>query len=137
MDCAGWGGLLARGAARKNMGGIIVDGAVRDVDECAALGMPVFARGATPMTARGRAIEHSFNEPICIAGLSVFPGDLVLADGTGVVFLPVVEAARILEVANQLFNREEALGREIDSGRPLDAVMNAKYEDMLKREVDS
>lgn len=137
MDCAGWGGLLARGAAHKNIGGIIVDGAVRDVDECATFDMPVFARGATPMTARGRAIEHSFNEPICIAGITVSPGDLVLADGTGVVFLAAAEAVRILDVAEQLYNREEALGREIDSGRPIDAVMNTKYEDMLKSEADA
>jgi regulator of RNase E activity RraA len=133
MDVSGWGGLLSRGAARKGVAAVIVDGACRDVDESEELGLPVFARAAVPVTARGRVAEHAFDEPITVAGLAVRPGDLVLADGSGVVFVAADQAEAIIVAAEEIFAREQLMAAAIDRGEPIAGVMGANYEEMLKR----
>src|ERR1051326_1913716 len=74
-DAAGRGGILSLAARKKGIGGVIVDGTVRDVDDSRDAGFPVYARAATPMTARGRIVEASMGEPIRISDLTVHPDD--------------------------------------------------------------
>jgi 4-hydroxy-4-methyl-2-oxoglutarate aldolase len=133
LDVSGWGGLLSRGAVKRGVSAVIIDGACRDVDESLELGLPVYARAAVPVTARGRVTEHSFNEAITVAGVAVQPGDLVLADGSGVVFLAAAKASAILDAAEEIFAREQLMAAAIDRGDPIGEVMGANYEDMLKR----
>jgi 4-hydroxy-4-methyl-2-oxoglutarate aldolase len=134
-DVSGWGGLLSRGALAKGVAGVIIDGAFRDIDEARDLGLPVYGRAAVPVTARGRVAEHAFNGPITIAGVAVKPGDLVLADGSGVVFVDAARAEEIVEVAEAVFAKEQLMVRDIEAGAPLEEVLGANYEDMLKREA--
>jgi 4-hydroxy-4-methyl-2-oxoglutarate aldolase len=131
-DVSGWGGLLSRGAAKKGIAGVIVDGACRDVDESFELGLPVYARGAVPVTARGRVAEHGFNIPVAIGGVAVRPGDLVLADSSGVVFLAAAMAEAIVAAAEDIFGREKLMAEAIARGEPISDVLGADYEDMLK-----
>lgn len=132
-DVSGWGGLLSRGAVRQGVKAVIVDGACRDLDESLEFGLPVYARAAVPVTARGRVAEHAFNEPITVAGVAVRPGDLVLADGSGVVFVAADKAEAVIGAAEEIFAREQLMAAAIDRGEPIGAVMGANYEDMLKR----
>ncbi|MFV3076109.1 RraA family protein [Niveispirillum fermenti] len=132
-DVSGWGGLLSRGAVGKGVAAVIVDGACRDVDESRDLGLPVFARAAVPVTARGRVAEHDYNCPITIAGLAVSPGDWLVADGSGVVFIPAARLEQVIAVAEDILARETLMARAIDAGVPIGQVMGANYEDMLKR----
>ena len=87
-DAAGWGGILSTAAKTKGVAGVIIDGASRDVDEAQGLGLPLFARSRTPLTARNRIIEESTNEPIEIASVAVRPGDYIIADNSGIVVIP-------------------------------------------------
>ena len=132
-DVSGWGGLLSRGAIRKGVAAVLVDGACRDVDESRALGLPVFARAAVPVTARGRVSEHSFQEPIMFGTIWVQPADLVVADGSGIVFVDRYRAEEVISEAEIIFSREQAMAAAIDRDEPIDEVMNTNYEDMLKR----
>jgi 4-hydroxy-4-methyl-2-oxoglutarate aldolase len=132
IDVSGWGGLLSRGAVAKGVRGVIVDGACRDVDESRELGLAVFARGATPRTARGRVAELSHNEPITVGDSLVHPGDLIIADGSGVVFVPVARIDEILTLAEKIFQKEQLMARDVDAGVAIGDVMGANYEDMLK-----
>jgi len=132
-DCAGWGGLLSYAARARGVAGVIVDGMCRDIDESRRLGFPVFARGVVPATARSRVIETAFNEPVSIGAVVVRPGDWVIADGSGVVFLPADQAAVILEEAEKLAAREARLIEEIDKGTPVSQVMAGAYERMLRK----
>ena len=134
LDVSGWGGLLSRGALARGVAGVIVDGAVRDVDEATELGLPVFARAAVPVTARGRVAEHGFGEPITVAGIAVAEGDWVLADGSGVVFVAAARLDEVLAKAETIFAREQLMARDIAAGRPIGEVMGADYEDMLLKE---
>jgi regulator of RNase E activity RraA len=131
-DVSGWGGLLSRAAIRAQVAGVIVDGACRDIDEYRALGFPVFARAAVPHTARGRVIEHSSGEPICVADVIVHPGDIVFADGSGVVFLTQEKAEDVIALAERLHAKELLMIKAIEAGEPIKQVLGANYEDMLK-----
>ncbi len=133
VDAAGWGGILALAASVRQVSGVIVDGACRDVDETAALGLPVYALAAVPATARGRHAEVGWNVPVQLAGVSVSPGDLVVADGSGVVFLPAARATEIIAAAEEVAEREAAMARRIRAGEPASTVLSAAYEEMLNR----
>ena len=132
-DAAGWGGILSTAAQHRGVAGVIVDGACRDVDEARGLGFPVFATAATPRTARGRAVEESFNEPVSIRGIPVHPGDLVLADGTGVVFVPAAEAETVITTAEGIAAREAEMTKAVLAGHPVSQVMGRNYETMTAR----
>jgi regulator of RNase E activity RraA len=131
-DSAGWGGNLSRAAKRAGVAGVIVDGAARDVDESRAVGFPVFATSATPRTARGRTVEVSWGDPIEIGGLRVAPGDFVVADSTGVVFIAAADVEPVLARAEAITATEAAMAAAIDAGTPVDEVMGASYETMLR-----
>ena len=136
LDVSGWGGLLSRGALAKGIVGVVIDGAFRDIDEATELGLPVYGRAAVPVTARGRVAEHAFNEPITVAGIAVKPHDLVIADGSGIVFVNQLRADEIVSVAEDIFAREQLMTRDIEAGRPLGEVLGANYEDMLKKDPE-
>lgn len=136
-DVSGWGGLLSRGAVRKGVAAVVVDGACRDIDESRELGLPVFARGAVPVTARGRVAEHDFNCPVTIAGNAVYPGDWLVADGSGVIFIPASRLEEVVSVAKSILARETLMARDIDNDVPIGEVMGANYEDMLKQDISN
>jgi regulator of RNase E activity RraA len=96
------GGMAAHDARTEGVGACIVDGGVRDVDELATLGFPVWSRLVTPITGKWRLEAASVNTPIACGGVQVRPGDLALADETGICFVPGEVAhdavARILAV---------------------------------------
>jgi 4-hydroxy-4-methyl-2-oxoglutarate aldolase len=129
---AGWGGILSLAASRAKVGGVIVDGACRDVDEARELEFPLFGRSATAMTARGRLREESFGEPITVGGVRVAPGDYVVADSSAVVFVGAAGADAVLERAEQIASRERQMAEAVRAGRPVSEVMGASYETMLR-----
>lgn len=131
LNAAAWGGLLSLAATVRGVAGVIADGACRDVDEATELELPVYARGVTPLTARGRQREVAWDVPVPVAGVMVRPGDLVIADGSGVVFLPAEHAETIITAAEQVAAREQALSVLIKNGEPSAAVLSAGYEQML------
>ena len=136
-DCAGWGGILSRAAGMRKIAGVIVDGICRDIDESRELGFPVFGRGVLPVTARGRVIETAFNAPVTIGPVTVRPGDWVIADGSGVVFMAAENLNAIVEQAEKLLAREAELVADIEAGTPVSQVMSRTYEHMTQKETDS
>lgn len=130
-DAAGWGGILSLAAKLKGVEGVIVDGTCRDVDDSRDAGFPVYARAATPMTARGRVIEASMGDPIRVGDLPVHPGDYVIADWSGAVFLPADRAEEIITTAEGLAAREAAMAEAVRAGKSVIEVMGANYEQML------
>jgi regulator of RNase E activity RraA len=99
------GGRVARAVRRHGIGGVIADGAVRDLDEILAVGLPVWSRGVTPITGKSRLEQVAINRPVFFAGVQVYPGDLVIADRSGVCFVPSELAA---ELADQVLRAAAA-----------------------------
>jgi regulator of RNase E activity RraA len=132
LDVAAWGGLLSLAAKIKQVRGVIVDGACRDLDESRELAFPVFGRAAVQVTARGRIMQQSFNQEIAFAGVQVHPGDLVIADASGAVFIPRAREAEVIAHAEALAGREAAMAEAIRGGRSILEVMETMgYETML------
>lgn len=130
---AGWGGLLTRAALLRGIAGTLIDGPARDIDESRELGYPVYAPSITPITARGRVGELGWNVPVTFAGVSVRPGDLILADGSGAVAVPQERAEDVIGKAEDLFAREAVMSRDLDAGLPVTEVMGRNYEEMAGR----
>lgn len=133
LDAASWGGNLSIGAQVRGVAGVIVEGPVRDVDDSRKLDFPVFARNHTARTARGRIVEVETGTPIQVGDVTVTPGDYVIADGSAVVFVYASELERVLETAESIAAREEAIAQALREGKPISQVMGANYEHMLKR----
>jgi 4-hydroxy-4-methyl-2-oxoglutarate aldolase len=132
IEAAGWGGMLSNAAQTRGLEGVIVEGPARDIDEAADLGFAVYSRSATPRTARGRVQEISTGQPIQVGEVTVATGDYVIADATGVVFIPAADIDRVLDAAERIAAREAAMTRDIRAGKPVGAVMGASYETMLE-----
>lgn len=133
IDAACWGGNLSIGAKVRGVAGVIIDGPARDIDDSRKLDFTVFAREHTARTARGRIVEVATNEPVQIGDVTVSPGDYAIADASAVVFVAVSEIERVLETAEQIMAREEALAQAIAAGTPISQVMAGNYENMLKK----
>jgi len=133
VDAASWGGNLSIGAQARGVAGVIVEGPARDIDDSRKLDFTVFGRSHTARTDRGRIVEVATNEPITVGDVTVSPGDYVIADASAVVFVAQGEIARVLETAEGIMQREDALAQAIRSGTPISQVMAGNYENMLKK----
>ena len=71
--------------------------------------------------------------PITVADIAVSPGDFVVADGTGVVFVAARDIEAVLEAAEAIAARERAMVAALNEGQPVTQVMGKSYETMLKR----
>ena len=123
-DVSCWGGQLSLGAHLRGVRGAIADGACRDVAEAQDLQFPVYARTSVPVTARGRLRQRSTGEPVGVAGVTVTPGDVVIADATGVAFVPRDRAAEVLKIATAVHEREQAIAADLRAGVPLPEAMH-------------
>jgi regulator of RNase E activity RraA len=133
LDTSCWGGILANGATKTGVSAVVIDGAARDLDDCLAIDFPVFARGTVVATARGRVMEEATNVMVQFGGVQVSPGDLVLADRSGVVIVPWDRLAEVLDKAEQLYEKEEAMIGDLRSGLSmLEVDEKYNYERMLK-----
>jgi regulator of RNase E activity RraA len=106
LDVAGVGGLMATAAKSRNMAGIVVDGAARDLAEVRSLGLPLYSRSVAPSSSVGRWASVSKNVPVECAGVQVRPGDIVVAGEDGVVVVPSERAAEVLKRSQEIDERE-------------------------------
>jgi len=93
---AALGDMIATKARHRGISGFVVDGLVRDIVGVEQVGLPVFARGVTPIGPLHRG-PGEVNFPVQCGGVVVCPGDVILADRDGVVVIPIAYAAKILE----------------------------------------
>jgi 4-hydroxy-4-methyl-2-oxoglutarate aldolase len=110
------GGVSASIGKRQGEAGAIVDGAVRDVDHSRAIGYPIWCTGVSPITGKWRIETMAVNDPVHIAGIEVQPGDVVIADASGVCFVPVARAAEVLAVAERLAASEAKRLKALEDG---------------------
>ncbi len=125
VDVQCWGSLLATAARRFGVQGVLVDGAVRDVDGLQELRFPCFARGVHPAGMRGRLRLVSAGEPVDVDGAAVAPGSLAVADASGVVFVPHERRVEALALASERRSREHRLLQAIVGGADPRAVLDS------------
>lgn len=105
------GGLMRTTCVTRQLAGLVIDGAVRDLCEWAEDGMPIFARGHTH---RGPSKDGpgEINVTVAVAGLPVSPGDLIVADADGVIAIPARRAEEVLAAARAHLAKEARIREE-------------------------
>jgi regulator of RNase E activity RraA len=106
LNMTGLGGLMATAAKSRDMAGIIIDGAVRDVAEIRGLGLPVYSRSVAPSSVVSRYASVARQIPVECAGVTISPGDIIVAGEDGVVSVPGDKAAAVLQRAREIDQRE-------------------------------
>lgn len=122
---APWGGLATLSCKVKGIEGVVVDGAVRDVDEIRALEYPIFASAIVPNAGEPKGMGE-INAEITCGGQTVRPGDYIVGDDSGVVVIPKERAYEIARRAKEVEKGETRLYEEIRRGRTLSQVANLK-----------
>jgi len=123
LDVAALGGLMATTAKAREMAGMVLDGSVRDLGEIRALGLPVYARGVIPSSSVSRYASVARQIPVQCAGVTVRPGDILVAGEDGVVAVPQEKAAEVLKRAQEIDARESKMVPLIKQYRSLRKVV--------------
>jgi regulator of RNase E activity RraA len=123
-DVSCWGGILTVAATQRGIGGVVIDGACRDIAESEEQGFPVYGRAVVPVSARRRIVQLSTGAPVEFAGVTVATGDLVIADRNGVAFLGADVAERVIALAERIVAREQDMAAAVRSGRSVVDVMH-------------
>ena len=117
------GGMSATIGHRQGQLGAIVDGAVRDVDHSRDIGYAIWSRSVSPITGKWRVKTIAVNKPVTICGIRVNPGDLVLADETGICFIPRERVNDVLQRARRIAANEITRQAKIDFGEPVSELL--------------
>ena len=115
-DWSFWGELLSTAARYRGCRGVIIDGHTRDTQAIIEMGFPVFCRGIHPADSLGRLDVVGHNVPIVFGDVLVRPGDLVLADHDGIVFVPTDVAEAALTAAEEKVRGENTVRQALAAG---------------------
>ena len=122
LEAALLGNLMAMEARRKGVRGFVIDGAVRDLVGLERVGIPVFARAATPRIGTAEHLLES-QVPIICGGAPVQPGDIVHGDEDGVVVFAAQRLRQVTARALEIKRHETEVARRLRRGRPLAELM--------------
>jgi regulator of RNase E activity RraA len=129
-----FGGIAAFSARRYGIQGCVIDGSTRDVDEMAALVLPVYGRGIVNTSVRGRVGFEGHSAPVGLGGVQVRPGDFVFADPNGVVVVPQEAIADTLRWARRFSQMEQSIKRDIAAGvTPVTAHRRRRYDEAARK----
>ena len=120
-----WGELASWSCLQKGVAGVVVYGAVRDVDEIRKMKFPVFAKLIVPHAGEPRGFGE-INVPIRIGDILVRPGDWVIGDDNGVVVVPKERAVEVANRALDVMEKENRIRKEIQEGGTLSAVLRLR-----------
>ena len=138
LSGAQWGDPAARYALKKGLAGVGVHGCVCDVDQVRELGLPVWSTHIWPIHPDKRG--HGFvNAPVVCEGVEVRPGDLIIADGDGVLCVPRDSAQSIMSAAQAKMQKEDAAAEKVRAGEAVWDLSGAaaSYAAMDIEEIDA
>jgi 4-hydroxy-4-methyl-2-oxoglutarate aldolase len=117
------GELFARGAQVRQLGGIVVDAGYRDLGYVARCDLPVYSRFVTPMAGTASTLGEVQTSVSC-GGVTVNPGDLILADSEGLIVVDPAKLPELLQAAAAIKAAEQAVIDRLDDGRTLSDGLN-------------
>lgn len=127
-----WGDILANAAKVKGVRGTVIDGYSRDIESNEEIGYPVYGRGATMVSARNRVVQRGAGIPIQVAGVTVNEGDYLIADRCGTVFIAQDHIEAVLDLAERIARRQDAMVQAVRAGRSVEEVMHDKEFEAIK-----
>ncbi len=125
-------------------GGLVVDGAIRDLEGISRMEMPAYFRDAHP-SAINNVVLSGINIPVRIGKATVMPGDLVFGDSEGVYFIPPALVQQVVDKADETHVHDEWTRKKFDEGKykssdiygsPKDPALKKEYEDYLKKRLE-
>lgn len=117
--CTVWGDIMSVFADQKGIAGTVIDGVCRDINVIRELKYPIYTKGTYMVTGKDRVYADRINEPVCISGVQIMPGDLMIGDNTGVVAVPRCHAEEVLKTALNITEKEDKIMEYIRQGMPL------------------
>lgn len=126
-EVSNMGGISAQTGKRQGEAGAVVMGGIRDLAHSRRLNYPIWASDITPVTGKRRIETVEINGPVEIGGVAVAPGDLVVADDTGVCFVPAARAADVIQLAETKAKAEIVRGHAIEDGLPVPDIADPNY----------
>ncbi|MEO9781973.1 MAG: RraA family protein [Sedimentitalea sp.] len=120
-----WGAVTTCAAQARGVAGAVIDGFVTDRSAITDAGFPVWCRGRSPITTKPRGIGGDINVTIHCGGVAVHPGDLVLADESGVVVLDPSEAQAHIDRARRMQEDELVILERLRAGETLAEITRA------------
>jgi len=127
-----WGELATRSAKHKQLAGVVIDGAIRDVEAIKQIDFPVFFRHTAPNAGEPKGFGECQAHIEC-GGQPVSPGDWIIGDGSGVVVVPRKRAQEIANRAMDVKEHENRIREEINRGKSLSEVMYLKKWEIQKK----
>ncbi|TVQ39387.1 MAG: ribonuclease activity regulator RraA [Geminicoccaceae bacterium] len=106
----------------RGVAAIVTDAGIADVVDVGPIGLPIFARGSAPVPGPAQVLVSDVDRPIACRGVPVYPGDLVVGDGNGVVVIPEQLAETIAAKAEAKEELERFLLARVRDGAPLDGT---------------
>jgi regulator of RNase E activity RraA len=114
-----WGDIMAACAKNKKVAGSVIDGVCRDVPAVRKIGYPIFSKGCYMVTGKDRVYVDAVEVPVAVSGMQVKPGDIVMADDSGAIVVPLEKALEVLDTAESISRVEEKIVELVLSGVPL------------------
>lgn len=115
-NCAVFGELFATGILGRKGAGVLIDGYARDLKALNEMNFPLFYRGVSPLTSKGRCEINECQIPITIDGITINPGDYIFADIDGTVVIPKDIAAEVIDKAMETILKEDMVRERLQSG---------------------
>jgi regulator of RNase E activity RraA len=122
-NIAGMGGLMGTAMYSREYAGAVIDGGVRDVAYLKKIGFPVYALGIVPSTSIHHYRFAGSNIPVVCDGVAVNAQDIVVADQDGVVVVPRADAARVLELAQEMDFKEHSMYAYIEKLKSIEEAV--------------
>ncbi|OYO03026.1 hypothetical protein CGZ96_02405 [Enemella evansiae] len=128
-DAGTLGDVLALRARQLGATGLITDGAVRDADVVAEIGVPTWSAGSHPAVLGRRHVPWALDETVACGGTTVQPGDVIVGDGDGLLVIPPGMVEELLTAAEQQEAEEEFIAEMVQQGHKVDGLfpMNAEW----------
>jgi regulator of RNase E activity RraA len=110
---------------KRGVRGFVSNGGVRDTDEIILQKIPFWSKFCSQGMVQGRVQYDAHNVPVNVSGVTVFPGDVVVADGDGVIVVPRAQALSVAKYAHREMANDKAARRQkyADLGLPLDETV--------------
>jgi 4-hydroxy-4-methyl-2-oxoglutarate aldolase len=122
------GGIMATIAKRQGISGAVVDGGIRDVGHSRSLDFPIWSKDISPITGKWRCVTQEINGTINVMGITVSPGDLVVADETGVCFVPYHLVEESLVLCEAAHHKEEDWVQRLEAGMSIPELVKRIYQ---------
>jgi regulator of RNase E activity RraA len=134
-DAGIFGDILCARMAKRGVAALITDGVVRDAAGVQATGLPIWCQGVAAPPSVADLTFVNWQEPIGCGGVAVFPDDILVADGDGVVVIPAALVGHVLELAPEQERLEAWIMQEVEKGTPLPGLYPASAETKARYEA--